>query len=60
MYQFYKPKLWKRILGMLGFKKYRVNYVYGIDFGGTARTVKISGHYDKNGILNITSFKIKE
>lgn len=59
MYKFYKPKLWKRILGKLGFKKYQVNYVYGIDFGSGDMCVETSGHYE-NGILHITSYRILE
>jgi hypothetical protein len=58
MYAFYKPKLWKRLLGKLGFKKYQVNYYYGIDFGSDDMSVETSGHYDENGNLKITSFKV--
>ena len=60
--KYYKPKLWKRILGKLGklgFKKYKVNYVYGVDWAtGDDSCVEVSGHYDADGVLNITSFKI--
>ena len=57
--KYYKPKLWKRILGRLGIKKYKVNYVYAIDFAtGDDSCVECSGHYDSDGVLNITSFKI--
>ena len=57
--KYYKPKLWKRVLGKLGFQKYKVNYVYGIDWAtGDDSCVEVSGHYDADGVLNITSFKV--
>lgn len=55
----FRPKLWKRILGWLGFKKYKVNYVYAVDWATDDDScVECSGHYDANGVLNITSFKV--
>lgn len=55
--KWYKPALWKRILGRFGFKKFQINYVYGIDFGSGDMTVECSGYYDSEGVLNITSLK---
>ena len=50
--KYYKPKLWKRILGKLGFKKYKVNYVYGVDWAtGDDSGAEVSGHYDADGVL---------
>lgn len=59
MFKFYKPKIWKRILGRLGFKKYQINYFYGIDFTtGDDLSCEVSGYCDKDGIFNVKSFKL--
>ena len=54
-----KKPLWQRILGKLGFKKYRYNTYYCWDFAsGFDCAAEIQCHYDKNGVLNITDFRM--
>jgi len=56
-----KPRLtWKRVLGWLGVKKYRVAQRYSMDFGLGVGDMQIETFgYHENGIFHVTDMKVR-
>ncbi|MAR55721.1 MAG: hypothetical protein CMM93_00915 [Rickettsiales bacterium] len=60
MITWYKPPLWKRLLGWLGFKRYSINYVYSYDLGfGEDFAVEASGHMEGDCFV-VDSWKVRD